>query len=408
MNNTKDVADVFVNSMELLVDEESNNDSKRKLASIQTITDLKPIPEADAIEVASVLGWKVVVKKGEFKVGDKCIYCEIDSILPEAEWTEFLRKNNFRIKTIKLRGQISQGICFPLNVLENYGYVFDENIWNEEADDFVRQIDFKSTELIQEDKYLKCKYCFTLEDDTDLTEVLGIKKYVPNTFGDGGFMSGKFAGNFPSFLIKTDETRIQNLKSLVEQYEGTPIIITEKLDGCSATYFYNNGEFGVCSRNRMVQDDDTNVYWKMAKKYDIENILREHGKNIAMQGEIIGSKIQGNKLRIYDIDLKVFDLFNIDIGIYYDYDSCSDFINKYSLSSVPKLDELELTSDIDEWVKYSTRKSVLNEEVWAEGIVIRSKFNLPFNEFLFKKMGINRLSLKVINPEFLLKYDKRN
>lgn len=386
-------------NIEELESEEVNLDSKRKLATIQEIIDIKPIPNADSIEVATVMGWKIVVKKDEFKVGDKCIYVEIDSVLPEKDWSEFLRNSNFRIKTIRLRGQVSQGICFPLNILENYGNIFKE--WNEINGTYNYIFSHKDNDYIQG--------CLYLEDDVNLTELLEIKKYIPKTFGDGGFMSGKSAGNFPSFIPKTDETRIQNLKSLIEQYEGIEIYTTEKIDGCSATYFLRDSEFGVCSRNRMVKDDDTNVYWKMARQYNIENILKGYGKNIAIQGEIIGPKIQGNKLALNEIELRIFDIFDIDKYEYYDYYSANTFISNNNLVRVPHIDDnLELTSDIDAFVEYATRKSRINPDVWVEGIVIRSKTNLDSEEYLMRKMNTNRISLKVINPEFLLKYDKRN
>jgi RNA ligase (TIGR02306 family) len=220
-------------------------------------------------------------------------------------------------------------------------------------------------------------------------------------------MSGKSAGKFPSFIPKTDETRIQSLKGIVEKFEGTDIIIKEKLDGCSVTYFYNNEQFGVCSRNRMVKDDDVNVYWQMAKKYNIEEKMREVGFNVAIQGEIVGSKIQGNKLKLDGIDLFVFDFFNIDKHEYLNNDEFDYHIDIFALQSVPMIDEAFLINDIDMWVKEATIKSQLNKDIWVEGIVIRSKNNID-DDFLKRKMGMNRLSLKVINPEFLLKYDKRN
>jgi hypothetical protein len=160
-----------------LESEEVNVDSKRKLATIQTIESLSPIPDADAIELATMvdLGWYVVVKKGEFEVGDKCIYVEIDSVLPDEEWSKFLEPSKFRIKTIRLRGQISQGICFPISVLENYGDIDNNRIYIAPESEIVYDIDEASG----------VKYPMTiwhepeeidLENDTDVTDVLGIKK----------------------------------------------------------------------------------------------------------------------------------------------------------------------------------------------------------------------------------------
>lgn len=387
---------------ELNIIEESTSEPSRRLATIQTITELNPIENADAIEVASVLGWYVVVKKGEFKVGDKVVYIEIDSVLPEREWAEFLRKNNFRIKTVRLRGQVSQGICFPLSILESkvFGRTLSLKV-NKETDNLEPHLNFQPIQ--SEDFFIEVP-SLKIEDDTDVTEILGVTKYEPKVRGDAGFIGGRFKSNFPSFLIKTDETRVQSLTELLEKYKGTSCYITEKIDGCSATYFMKNGVFGVCSRNREVEEDDTNIFWNMAKKYELKEILNDMGGNNAIQGEIVGPKIQNNKLQLLEVDLKIFDIFDIDNYEYANYSKFCDFIEHYDLPQVPHLKLVNLNQSLDELVKLSTRKSKLNDKVWAEGIVIRSINNI--NDFeLKRKMRSNRLSFKVINPEFLLKYD---
>jgi len=138
----------------------------RKLASIQRIKNLEPIAGADAIEKATVLGWQLVVKKGEFAIGDLCVYCEIDSRLPDRPEFEFLKARGMRIRTVRLRGQISQGICFPLSILPVYTDV---------------------------------------QEDTDVTELLDITKYEPPIPAQ---LAGVAKGLFPSFIPKTDETRV--------------------------------------------------------------------------------------------------------------------------------------------------------------------------------------------------------
>lgn len=208
----------------------------RKLASIQKIEKLQPIESADSIELATVLGWNVVVKKGEFNVGDLVVYCEIDSVLPDKPEFSFLRDRGMRIKTIKLKGQISQGICFPLSILL----------------------------------------------DADVTDILEIKKYEPLI---PECVSGVMKSTFPSFIPKTDETRVQVLKKTLEQYAGSLCYVAEKIDGSSATYFIKNGEFGVCSRNMELSESE-NSYWKIAEKFDIENKLRSLGLDIAIQGDL--------------------------------------------------------------------------------------------------------------------------
>lgn len=102
----------------------------RKLASIKSISDLMPIEGKDRIELAAVDGWHVIVKKGEFQIGDKCVYIEIDSVLPEKPEFEFLRSKNFHIKTMKMAGVVSSGICFPLSIFEAYGELIRDNNGN--------------------------------------------------------------------------------------------------------------------------------------------------------------------------------------------------------------------------------------------------------------------------------------
>jgi len=335
----------------------------RKLASIQKILGLEAIENADAIEKATVLGWQLVVKKGEFQIGDLCVYIEIDSILPDKPEFEFLKARGMRIRTIRLRGQVSQGICFPLSILPPE---------------------------------------IPLDEDTDLTEILGVEKYempIP------AYLAGKIKGKFPSFIPKTDETRIQILQPLLDKYAGEKCYITEKLDGSSATYFLRNDEFGVCSRNLELLEDEENSYWTVARSIGVEEKLRSLGKNIAIQGELVGEGIQGNKLRIKGQTIYFFNAFDIDKFEYYQFEQFNSIMTQLGLESVPVVEEhYFLENNIQSIVDKSVIKSGLRPEVWAEGIVIR-----PYAEkldlMLSTLIGNNgRLSFKAINPEFLLKY----
>ncbi len=327
----------------------------RKLASIQRIKALEPIEGADAIEKATVLGWQLVVKKGEFQVGDLCVYCEIDSLMPDTPEFEFLKPRGMRIKTIRLRGQISQGICFPLTILP--------------AD-------------------------LPAHEDTDVTEAMGIIKYEPPIPAN---LAGKAKGLFPSFIPKTDETRVQVLQDLLDKYKGTPCYITEKLDGSSVTYYLKNNEFGVCSRNLDLLEDDTNSMWKVAREMDIENKLKSLSKNFALQGEIIGEGIQGNKLKLKGQTVRFFNAFEIDTHTFLSFADFENLMQVLNLPTVPVLDtNFALVADIPTLVNMATRKSVLLSEVWAEGIVIR-----PLME---RQDLIGRVSFKAISPEFLIKY----
>ena len=335
----------------------------RNLASIQKIKALEPIIGADAIEKATVLGWQLVVKKDEFKVGDLAVYCEIDSILPNKPEFEFLKPRGMRIKTIRLRGQISQGICFPLSILP--------------AD-------------------------FELVEDADCTEVLGVEKYEPAI---PACLSGIAKGKFPSFIPKTDETRVQVLQKVLDKYKGEKCYVTEKVDGSSGTFFINNGEFGVCSRNLELLEDAENSFWKVARQMDIENKLRSLECNFAIQGELLGEGIQSNKLKFKGQTIRFFNAFDIDKFEYLQFENFYALFDKLELPTVPIIaTDYELSNDVDTLIQMGTIKSRICPDVWAEGIVIRplkEKLDLLLSNENFNN---GRVSFKAINPEFLLKY----
>ena len=334
----------------------------RKLATIQKIKDLQPIAGADRIERATVLGWHVVVKKGDFQVGDYCVYCEIDSLLPEKPEFEFLRPRKFRIKTVRLRKQISQGIAFPTSILDDY-----------------------------EDVEIK--------EGADVTDLIGVKKYeppIPIT------MSGNVKGAFPGFIPKTDEIRIQSMPDVLTRSEnrGKRCYVTEKIDGTSATYYLKDGEFGVCSRNLELRESEKNIHWIAARQYDLAARLRGLNQNIAIQVEIIGPKIQKNKYALAKPQLMVFNVFDINRYEFLSYEDFVSFTETLKLETVPILrDDYVLgQDDVDSLVRMSEGKSVVNPKILREGIVIRSVVETRDPE-------IGRLSFKVINPLFLLKFE---
>ncbi len=343
---------------------------ERKLASIQEIKEINPIENADSIERATILGWSVVVGKGEFKPGELVIYCEVDSLLPIQPEFEFLRRscfnsrlNGFRIKTAKLRGQISQGIVFPVNMFSNIlNNPFDEGL--------------------------------------DVTDAMGIKKYeaeIPTC------LSGQVKGGFPSFIPQTDETRIQAIPDLLNRYSSdVKFIATEKMDGTSATYFVNDGVFGVCGRNWELKETKGNTYWQVARKYNIEEALVSLGQNIAIQGEIVGPGIQGNKYGFSEHKIFFFNAFDIDNYKFYNFDETEKIFLDIEFSMVPAIGE-DLTlpenfPDVESAVKYSIGKSIY-KDTQREGIVVR-----PYTET--NDFEIGRLSFKVINPKFLLKHNE--
>jgi RNA ligase (TIGR02306 family) len=352
----------------------------RKLASVQTVNAVEAIANADAIEKVRVLGWWVVVKKGDFQVGDKVVYCEIDSLLPERPEFEFLRPScykpaqidslgvttlpaGFRIKTIKLRGQVSQGICFPLSIAA--------------ADT-------------------------PLDVGADLTDRLGVLKWEPPVPVG---MRGKVKGAFPGFLPKTDETRVQVLESVLNRHRGRLFYVTEKLDGTSFTAFLREGEFGVCSRNMwMDETDETNLLVQVARGLRIEEKLRSArmklGFDPAIQGELIGPGVQKNKYALKVHALRIFNVLNLNSYKLIDHAEMSDFMTSFGFESVPQLGTMILDHTVDELVVYSAGVSALNPEIQREGVVFR-----PLAEEYDEEIG-GRLSFKAINPKFLLKYDE--
>ena len=336
---------------------------ERKLATIKKITDINPIEGADKIELVTVGGWKVVVAKDVgHKVGDLVVYCEIDSFLPIREEFEFLRKSSykkmsdgtegFRLKTIRLRGQISQGLILPIVVLNPP----DTNIY------------------------------ITPFEGLDVTEMLEIVKYEPPIPAE---LAGKVKGLFPSFIRKTDEERIQNLTSEYEEFKKQKFYVTEKLDGSSATFFYKDGVFGVCSRNLELLETEGNTFWKVARELNLENKMKDFGVNISVQGELIGEGIQGNPYKIKGQTVRFFNLFDIDLQEYHSFNMTKKSLEVMGLEMVPVVDEFfTLPDTVDEILKYAEDKSKLNPDFDREGIVIRT---------LDRKV-----SFKVISNQFLL------
>lgn len=351
----------------------------RQLASIQTLETIEPIAGADAIMRAHVLGWWVVVKAGEYAPGAPVVYCEVDTLLPERPEFEFLRKSSyrpaiddgvvfrrpagFRIKTVKLRGQVSQGICFPLSVLPP-GTPTDVG--------------------------------------ADVSAALGVVKYeVPPPVG----MTGRVKGPFPHFLPKTDETRVQVLAEVLAKYRGTRFAVSEKLDGTSFTAYLRGDDYGICSRNLLLDEtDESNLLCRLALSVDVRGKLAElqtrFGHPVAVQAEVVGPGIQKNKYARPAAELRVFSLLNADTGKLLDRDPALTALDAVGFPRVPDLAPLTLNHTVDQLVELSVGSSVLNPAAHREGIVLR-----PFVEIDEPQIG-GRLSFKVINPQFLLKYDE--
>lgn len=332
----------------------------RKLATIRKIDEIRTIEGADAIEAAVVGGWTVVVKRGEYKAGDLAIYCEIDSWIPH-DLAPFLSKGNEprefngvkgeRLRTVKLRGQVSQGLLLPT----------------------VGQTPLKG-------------------EGDDLTEFLGIQKWEAPIPAQ---LAGDVEGPFPSFIPKTDQERIQNLTEEFKAWQATDMRweITEKIDGSSMTVYFKDGKFGVCSRNWALKETEGNSLWAQARRYNLEDVLIREG-NFAVQGELIGEGIQGNPYKIRGQDFYVYDVFDINEQRYLSPAERIAFVERNGLKHVPVIaysaefyDTLGIQS-VEHILKFAEAKSKLNEGFEREGLV-------------FKHNGL--VSFKAISNKFLLK-----
>ena len=364
-------------------------DNFRKLASIQIISDLKPIKGKDRIMQATVLGWSLIVGKVDFKVGDKCVYIEPDSILdPDNPVFEQARKRSNRVKTMKMAGIYSQGIAYPL-------YVFNMNPEKYNVGDDV-------TELLKIKKYDP-----QAEEEEKLNvSTKPVKKYPQFLMRWAWFRklvlpTKRQQRGFPMQISRCDETRIQTIPEVLKNKE--PVIVSEKVDGTNVSmlliktktwYGKTKYEFIVCSRNLRLWTPDGSHYWEIARKYNVEAILKQMiGDNewVAIQGEIYGASIQGNPYKMNGRELRVFNLIYPSgrLGSV----EAEKICNKNGLLFVPILDtDFVLPDTVDEMLQYATAKSVINPNVMREGVVVRSKDG--------------KHSFKAVSPEYLIKHEQ--
>lgn len=377
------------------------------MATIRRIDNIEPIPEADAIEVATVGGWKVVIQKGLYNIGDLVVFAEIDSWIPNEiapflskgkEPREFNGVKGERLRTVKLRGTLSQGLILPLfpyrvvnvetrtvewksGLVEKFAEV--ENVANRPYPVWIENI-------TEEGYYIEPARVMDEVFAIDLSERLNIQKYeapIP------ACLAGKVKGNFPSFIPKTDQERIQNLTKQFESYKRYTFEVTEKLDGSSCTIYYNNGVTGVCSRNLDLSFDENNTFWATVIKYDIISKLEKLGRNIAIQGELCGNGIQGNKYAIQGHNFYVFDIYDIDSGKYLSSLERTDLVLSLDLYHVPffAIEYTDITDkSIEDILTLAEGKSILEPTTEREGIV-------------FKCVENTDISFKAISNKFLLK-----
>lgn len=326
--------------------------TERALARVVLIDSLHEIEGADRIELAMVGGWQVVVQKGLYVPGSKVVYFEVDSLLPlDRPCFESLGgvssklkftiddKPYARIKTMKLRKQLSQGFCVP------------------------------ASEAVAEH----------LAVDTDMTKALGVIKY--EAAGEkalngtpGNPKAGTSALGFPKFVPKTDQTRVQNITVQFAQARDKGELFEKsfKLDGSSLTAFVKDGVLGVASRNvgfrvhdetipfftavkkflqgkgwkRVIKADD-NAFTQMAQKAGVMTALVSHGKNIAIQGEMVGPSIQKNFEGVTENEFYCYDIYLIDEQRYMLPKERQEFCVKYNIKHVPLASSHALTLPVD-------------------------------------------------------------
>ena len=335
----------------------------RKMATIRRIDALRPIVGADAIECAIVGGWTCVVKKGEYTAGDLAVYCEIDSWIPY-EVAPFLSKGNFphvynevkgeRLRTVKLRGQLSQGLLLPLSTLT-----------------------MVESELLE---------------GLDVSFPLGIAKYeapIPAS------LAGEVKGMFPSRIPKTDQERIQNLSTELEEWKAAKLTweVTEKLDGSSMTVYIIDGEVGVCSRNLDLKPNKDNSLWATAYKNEIDVKLIQSLSNLAIQGELVGNGIQGNIYKMRDQEFYVYDIYDIDAGRYFTPAERVAYCKVWDIKHVPvfKSDFMLTTETVADLLQMAEGKSVMGDIAGPE------------REGVVYKCNEKQVSFKAISNKFLLK-----
>lgn len=334
----------------------------RNLMSVRTITDIQPIKDADRIVLATIDdGWTCITQKSnDFKIGEKIVYFEPDSFIPVGDQRfEFLRErtfksttnlgDGFRIRVMKMKGQVSYGLILPLSEFPEIDVSSDEN----------------------------------------LTEKFGIQKFEKPIPAN---MRGKIKGNFPSFVPKTDQERIQNFFPYFKKYSDHIWEITLKLDGSSCTVYHKDGNVGVCSRNIDLVEDYENLFWKTAKSSGIIEALNTEGLDLAIQGELMGPGVQGNREELKEHQIYVFDIFDIKEQRYYTSKERLEFIEKYNLTPAPLIGYSIIDdSGVEVFLEMTKTEKSINHKI-CEGLVFKSTNNPS-------------ISFKAINPEFLLKED---
>ena len=344
----------------------------RKLACVKRITQIRPIKNTDSIECAIIdSGWPVVIMKGVYTVGELVIYFEIDSWIPHVlapflsksggeDRKEFMGIVGNRLDTVKLRGQISQGLVLPcLPLLEGFAF----------------------------------------EHGTDCSEHLNILKWEDPS---ASVLDVRIKGKVPNFIYKTNQERCQNL---ADELFRTPNIPSEpdlyettiKLDGSSMTVYYFNGEIGVCSHQCELHETDVSLFWKVAHAQGIINALLQYGKNIAVQGELMGENICSNREKLQGNSFHMFDIQDINERRYYRPSERLVIAQELEETFGAQLNHVPI---INNTVDFSIFKSIDDLLVYADGKSLNPK---TVREGVVFKHIVRDFSFKVISNKFLTK-----
>lgn len=341
---------------------------KRKMASIQEVNGVYPIEGADRICQYGINGWRVIDQVGKYKVGDLVVYCEIDSWIPnevapfltkpDKEPKEYNTVRGERLKTIRLKKALSQGLIIPISELYKSSIGFDNSI-------------FVNAEFI----------------DTDVSDILDIQKWEPPP----EFTSADAKGLFPWFIPKTDQERVQNcFRNLEPLLDDTSWELSEKVEGQSHTTYYYNGDVGVCSRNLDLKDAD-NTFWNTARKYNIIEKLISLGRNIAIQSEQVGPGISGNIYGLKEYYLFVFDVYDIDKQEYLDPSERRQLVKELGLVDAPVIDS-----------NFSLKGYTLDDILeMADGKSVLGSVSTLREGFVFKANSKTRVSFKAVSNKYL-------
>lgn len=379
----------------------------RKLVTVRRIGATQPINGADRIEVAVVDGWRCIVERGQFVAGDLGVFFEIDSFLPgsDARWTFLAEKfivwgeeKGFRVRSQKMRGQVSQGLLEPLTSFPEIAAVLDEmrgQHGTETAERLIRDMPFE--------------------------DVLGVRKWEPM---ENTSPHKTVTAPFPSFIRRTDQERCQNLPAVFEEWKDKEFQVSTKMDGSSMTVYFlrndsekiqllptpgpdgtgtetqqgaaflPNGRFGVCSRHIDLREGDANghYFWEVAKRLDLPDKLSRLDRNIALQGELCGSSIQKNfegfPPKVHDFFL--FSIWDIDAQSYVKPREVEIMAQELQIKHVHVTGYSRLgdiASDVQELLVYAEGKGLFGKK--REGIVLKHiegdfSFKAISNSYLLK------------------------